>query len=546
MNLLEAFIDPDIKNKINILWEDNKPLFRATEIEPIFDIKISKYFDTVQKVKRVIKAPHGPNEVTFYTETGLYELIMVSKKYNTRVFKNWIGNILISIREKGKYDLLNGQKDNIENYITTALNEETLKFKNLALENTSKIYIETFKNRSIVYFCLIKNTDDAILLKIGSTNDIDTEFTELEYKYKKIYIINVFESFENKAFEKFLLNHETISKFSYNELFLINEEQLADFVSIAKRNIIKFSDKSISNKVENEEIVNNEVANKVENEDINEVANEVANDVENNEAVNEAVNEAMNEDANDIDNSSRPIKLVFNYVNPIKKDLPIAMKQFMTVTVNRGYKYQIYDTEFKLIKTFSSLIDATRNNEYFQDCSKNIIHTAIENNTVYKNYRWMKLDRDLPDDTIQELSPTKETPLVKIGFVAMLNMEKTKIIEVFPDHKSAAANRKFKSGAPITKAVNCGTQSGGHYFQMWFDCSNELKDEYLSRAKLPDKLITSCSIPIEKCNALNNKVIKTYSSITDVIKEYQLSRASLKKAIEFEYVLHGFRWKYVT
>ena len=118
MDLLEAFIDSDIKNKINILWEDNKPLFRATEIEPIFDIKISKYFDTVQKVKRVIKAPHGPKEVTFYTETGLYELIMVSKKNNTRVFKNWIGNILISIREKGKYDLLNGKKDNIENYIT--------------------------------------------------------------------------------------------------------------------------------------------------------------------------------------------------------------------------------------------------------------------------------------------------------------------------------------------------------------------------------------------------------------------------------------------
>lgn len=538
MDLLEAFIDSDIKNKINILWEDNKPLFRATEIEPIFDIKISKYFDTVQKVKRVIKAPHGPKEVTFYTETGLYELIMVSKKNNTRVFKNWIGNILISIREKGKYDLLNGKQDNIENYITKALNEETLKFKNLALENTSKIYIEAFKNRSVVYFGLIKNTDDAILLKIGTTNDIETEITELEYKYKHIYITNVFESFENKAFEKFLLNHETISKFSYNELFLINEEQFADFVSIAKRNTIKFS----ANFVEQ----NNEVANEVVNEVANKVANEVENEVVNEAVNNEVANEAVNEAVNDIDNSSRPIKLVFNYINPIKKDLPIALKQCMTITVGRGYKYQIYDTEFKLIKTFSSLIDATRNNEYFQDSSKNIIHTAIENNTVYKNYRWMKLDRDLPDDTIQELPPTKETPLVKIGFVAMLNMEKTKIIEVFPDHKSAAANRKFKSGAPITRAVNCGTQSGGHYFQMWFDCSPELKEEYLSRAELPDKLITSCSIPIEKRNALTNKVIKTYSSITDVIKEHQLSRMSLKKAIEFEYVLHGFRWKYVV
>ena len=513
MDLLEAFIDSDIKNKINILWEDNKPLFRATEIEPIFDIKISKYFDTVQKVKRVIKAPHGPKEVTFYTETGLYELIMVSKKNNTRVFKNWIGNILISIREKGKYDLLNGKKDNIENYITKALNEETLKFKNLALENTSKIYIEAFKNRSVVYFGLIKNTDDAILLKIGTTNDIETEITELEYKYKHIYITNVFESFENKAFEKFLLNHETISKFSYNELFLINEEQFADFISIAKRNTIKFSANFVeqNNEVVNEEIVKTEVANKVENEIVNE---------------------------DDEDDKK--------LINIIKNDLPFIIRDHKNVTVGRGYKYQIYDTEFKLIKTFSSLIDATRNNEYFQDSSKNIIHTAIENNTVYKNYRWMKLDRDLPDDTIQELPPTKETPLVKIGFVAMLNMEKNKIIEVFPDHKSAAANRKFKSGAPITRAVNCGTQSGGHYFQMWFDCSPELKEEYLSRAQLPDKLITSCSIPIEKRNALTNKVIKTYSSITDVIKEHQLSRISLKKAIEFEYVLHGFRWKYVT
>lgn len=538
MDILEAFVFDNVKHDITILWEDENPLFRATEIGNLLELKniftsITK-FKAKHKVLRRITSNGGPQEVTFLTEYGVYRLLMLSRKKIAEPFQDWIEEIIVSIRKKGKYEL-ELQKEHMEKTMQEQLNiathEDSLKSKQKNLEFNSKTFADAYKDRYVVYFGIIKNIEDNILLKIGSTNDIHRRITELEKEYGSMYIIHVFESLQNEAFEKFLHKHESISKFTYkeviyngkrsNETFLITKDKLTEFVAIANRNKFKFS--GLLNKyqtIEEEKIKLERIAKRIELEE-----------AKNPPPIHLSIHVGKSDEKSDDD---------------LGDDAPIAMRDCRNVTVGRGYKYQIYDTEFKLINTFSSLIDATRNNEYFQDSSKNIIHTAIENNTVYKNYRWMKLDRDLPDDTIQELPPTKETPLVKIGFVAMLNMEKTKIIEVFPDHKSAAANRKFKSGAPITRAVNCGTQSGGHYFQMWFDCSPELKEEYLSRAELPDKLITSCSIPIEKRNALTNKVIKTYSSITDVIKEHQLSRMSLKKAIEFEYVLHGFRWKYVA
>ena len=50
-------------------------------------------------------------------------------------------------------------------------------------------------------------------------------------------------------------------------------------------------------------------------------------------------------------------------------------------------------------------------------------------------------------------------------------------------------------------------------------------------------------IQIQQLHPINNIVIKVYSSVEDVIKEYKISRKTLKSAYEFNIICKGYKWK---
>ena len=212
----------------------------------------------------------------------------------------------------------------------------------------------------------------------------------------------------------------------------------------------------------------------------------------------------------------------------------------------RGDKIQIYDPETKqLIKTFESLIEPTRDHEYMQDASRNMILNAIEKGTVYKKFRWLKLNRELSDDTIQDLCDTTEYKGINKGFVAMFDLSKSRIEKVFCDQKAAAENRNFKGTAAICKAIKLNSQSGGHYFKMWFDCEPEFKNEYLSREPLPSKRKAVNAITVQKLNPITKALIKEYNSIEEVLKEYKTTRSTIKNASENDFIVCGFKWQVI-
>ena len=124
----------------------------------------------------------------------------------------------------------------------------------------------------------------------------------------------------------------------------------------------------------------------------------------------------------------------------------------------------------------------------------------------------------------------------------MLNLEKTKIVKVFSSAKDAATDRQFKNGAAISRAIRKGTKSGGHYFKLWFDCEQQLKDEYLKDNQLPVKKPTKNSKQIQRIDAKGN--IKMYGSAQAVIREIKVGRKTLYDAIQYEYILKGYKWKF--
>ena len=85
------------------------------------------------------------------------------------------------------------------------------------------------------------------------------------------------------------------------------------------------------------------------------------------------------------------------------------------------------------------------------------------------------------NETIPE--KIKETVIVKhqspeIKLIAMIDIKKTKILEVFNTQKDAVAARNLKSNS-FTRAIKNGSISSGHYWKYFQDCSEEMKTEFL-------------------------------------------------------------------
>jgi len=137
MDIIKAFVDNGVSNDINIMWEGDVPFFRAAEVGKVLEmanIRVTldgKSFDPDEKVVRIVYTPGGSQEVTFLTEQGVYELLMISRKPIAKVFKKWIKEVLVSIRTTGRYELLQERIDQaVEERVSAVM--ETTRFEWLA------------------------------------------------------------------------------------------------------------------------------------------------------------------------------------------------------------------------------------------------------------------------------------------------------------------------------------------------------------------------------------------------------------------------------
>jgi len=109
MDIIKAFNENNLNIQITIKGSVENPLFRATDIGEVLDIKnihqnISD-FDESEKLFITIDTKGGPQNIIFLTENGLYRTLMKCKKPIAVTFQKWVCNILKEIRLKGKYDL---------------------------------------------------------------------------------------------------------------------------------------------------------------------------------------------------------------------------------------------------------------------------------------------------------------------------------------------------------------------------------------------------------------------------------------------------------
>jgi len=137
---------------------------------------------------------------------------------------------------------------------------------------------------------------------------------------------------------------------------------------------------------------------------------------------------------------------------------------FNTALVTLGPRLQkIHPDTLELVKVYESVSEAMKENS---DIKRPSMNKAVRENTVYHGYRWLLVDRDLDPNVIHDIFPTKKVRPQVVGYIAQLNGDKTKILNVYIDRKTAAHCNGYESSGldiPVKKSIVNKNFTGKQY-----------------------------------------------------------------------------------
>ena len=424
--------------------------------------------------------------------------------------------------------------------------------KEKGLEKQKRL-IQDFQKLNVVYILLLQIVGEKMIIKIGSTQSIKERTPNISNKFSnEILLLDVVQSDNYIKFEHFLHHHEFIRKFHHpietkdkkmtTETFLVNTEQYDEIIKIIQHNKPDFQAKSIEFEelalerekfaFEKEKLKNENL--KIESENLKmklelKLSNVVSQKVEDNEEESDEESVA-DETVSDLETETDINLTTCNY--NIKK-------RNTNKRAPKVYKYNVNDLTTP-IHIYDCPIDVERE---LPNITPSALKLAYTKNTIYKDFRWFFVYiNEVVPDTIPDTVITRQSSEVK--FLAMIDITKTKIMDVFSTQKQASESRKMKKNS-FTRAINQESISSGHYWKYFNDCSIEMKTEYLSRSKLPEKHIPSSGKTVEQIDPGTKKVIAKHNSIREVIKKFQMTPGSLKKASESGESHNGYKWKIV-
>ena len=526
MDILKALVPEGIEHNIGTVDTEDGLVFSAADLGKVLGMSdiaaIIADFDDDEKHVKTIDAGDEIREDVFLTEDGVFQLLMSSGQPNAKFFQKWVSNVIKSVNDTGSYELAS-RDDNPEGRLQSVLRQGTAEQKDIAAQARHTALLSVFGHRkSVVYFGRFNHDGISDLIKIGCTQDLRESMSGLKKTFVDFKISEVFECSRYRQFKTFLTKLREILPFRFdgeinghisNEVFRMSEDELIPIIQIAKENHLKFRD-SVS--------VETEIARR------NVSLEERRSDIARRElALAEARMENARREMAEIERASTPV-----------------FEDERRYTQARGPKIQRYSEDGReLIRTYAGHTEASRDVTLDRPIPP-LIRNHAHARTVYKGFRWAELDRDLPDDTIQDIGETVESKTVRKGMVAMIDIDKTRIMQVFCDKKEASSKRKVTPSA-ITKACQLQTMSSGHFWQMWHDCDEKFRTEYHENGGvLPAAREQNTHQKIHRVDPISGSHLVTFESVADCIKEMKFSRHTLKEAIETERILKGSRWKY--
>ena len=535
MEVVKAFNDNNLHTEIIIKGSYQDPLFRANDIAEILEIanirSTIQNFDKSEKVVHSMDTLGGSQQVTFLTEKGLYKILFKSRKPIAEKFQNWVCEVIKEIRVNGVYDL---QKE-IEKKHLELIQLEDVKNKEmeekLIKQKESVLLSEYANSGSLVYIIKVKAfTTGEYIIKIGhSTKGIQNRYNEHKTKYDECLLLNCFSVDKSRDFECFLHNHEKIrlnkvtdllGHEKENELFLVGKNLTYQIITKIINDNIKNYNYSIGELLKENELLKYQIQGNQPNI--------------NNELMTEFM-QTLKTLSNKIDNLEKINKEILDKVNSTQSQTKTVTNFNIQVPTLGPRLQKIHPDTLQLIKVYETVSDAMKENKNIKRPS---INKAIVDNTVYCGFRWLLVERNLDPNIITNIEPTKKTKIQNLGYIAKLNTEKNLILNVYLDRKTAAKLNGYDSISALDNHVKKNTISNGHYYQLYDDCDEGIKNNFEN----------SNGVPLLYKNGLGQydlegNLVKEFSCKYDCIKNLSMSDKTLTKALDKNIPYNGYYYK---
>lgn len=406
---------------------------------------------------------------------------------------------------------------------TEQLEQKTAELKVVPEQEKHKLIMKQYGviNGSLVYLARIKTFEDGTyILKIGeSRRGVRNRHNEFKQKYgSQVIFLDAFLVNNSAGFEKFLHTHDQIrpnkvtdlkGHETENELFLIGKNlSYQTVVQLIEANISSF-EYSVAEyeklKSENERL-HLEIQMLKDGKPVVSYENDIKELIALNKLLITKVTalEEYNQQKN---------------VEPAK-----TMTKFDTPDSHAGPRLQkIHPETLQLIHVYETVTDAMKENHAIKRPS---VNKAVRENTVYQGFRWQLVDRELDPQTIHQLEPTKKTRPQNLGYIAKVNKEKTEILNIYIDRKTAAVQNGYASSSALDTPVKNGALTNGYYY-MLLDSCEDLKEKWIEKHG-------ECMLYKDGIGQYNaeNKIIRKFTCKYDCMTQLKISQKSMAKVLD--------------
>ena len=546
MDVVKAFNSNQLHTEIVIKGTYDEPLFRASDIGEILEIAnirtTIQNFDDTEKVVHSMDTLGGIQQVTFLTEKGLYKVLFKSRKPIAEQFQNWVCEVIKELRLKGSYSLQQ-QLEQTNNKLTQSQQEHELNIiKTKELEQTNnkltqsqqehelniiktkelekeRILLEKYgNNSSLIYIIKVKTLNkNEYIIKIGeSGTSLLARYKSHKSCYDECLLLDCFVVNNSRKFEQFIHSHENIRFNRVNylqghekevELFLIGKNLTYSILeNIINTNMVTYDNGETERlKLEIERL-------KLENDNLKLKQNIIITPdtekfnilIQQNNNLEKQINELLEK------TNSSQIKTTTGFQEPL---------------VTLGPRLQKINPEnLQLIRIYEYVTELMKEDNKYKRPS---INKAVIENTIYQGFRWALVDRDI-DPNIVNIQPTTQTKIQNLGYIAKINQEKTEILNVYLDRKTAAVDNGY-SISGLDTHVKKGSHTQGFYYILYDNCDDILKTNFVEKNNGNEPLLYKAGVGQYDSN---NYLIKEHICKYDCIRNLCISDKTLAKALD--------------
>ena len=411
--------------------------------------------------------------------------------------------------------------------------EYELKLETQKVLEREKVLLREYATIGAMFYIMkVKTWKDnkQYVIKIGeSRRGVADRYKEHKNKYEECILLDCFAVSKSRDFETFIKDHDMIRPNKYKtleghetelELFLVGKNlSYQTLLNIINTNIKYFNDNDtgkLAFEIEHLKLLLETKNNNSGSEAINELVRTV-------KQLNSKIDRLESVIEKLVSIQTVPIpKLVTGFQDPLKTLGPRVQK--------------INPETLDLVQAYECVTEVMKEDGRIKRPS---INKAVMDNTVYYGFRWALVDREM-DPTIvsKNISPTKQTKVQNLGYIAQINKEQTEIVNIYIDRKTAAHFNGYESVSALDTPVKNFSLTNGFYYKIYANCDPLCKESFEKNHGTP--LLYRNGVGQYD---LENNLQKEFLCKYDCMKQLKISDKTLAKALDKDKQYNGFYYR---